>query len=194
MLSLRAMTLTRTLGFATGVAAAGCMAVVACSNPAEPESRPPTLSVMNPLCEDTACTAIQVRAFVWAFPIPQSPLGSKSLGRVDGAGGCLEFPPAWTATVREVDSAGVPTGEDSTVYTWTPDHPDGVYLTAVQPSDWATAGGPSVGYVVGITETFVPGDADGWELRFSRNPDTTAVYPFLGRLISAPPCTPAEPP
>lgn len=180
--------------FTASVARAGFVGALACSSSTDPESALPTLYVTNPLCEDMACPAIQVRAFVWAFLIPQNPYGSKSVGRVDGAAGCLQFPASWTASVREVDSLGEPTSRDSTVYRWTPDHPDGIYLVAVQPSDWATPGAPPVSYAVGITPTFVPGDAKGWELRFSQNPDTTSIFPFLAILVPSDPCKPSEPP
>ncbi len=155
------------------------LGLLACSNPEEPEASLPTLLVANPTCDTSACQTIYIRAFVWAFTIPQNPIGIKLVGQVDGPTACFQFPATWTVTIQEVDSDGVRVGEPYT-YTWTPDDPDGIFLTAL----------PSVaGFPLAATETFVPADASGWNLTFSKDP--VGGFPFTAHLAPAAACEPA---
>jgi hypothetical protein len=132
----------------TAVAVAG---LAACSDGVAPRPAP-TLLVGNPTCL-TACRTVEIRAFVWTFTIPQNPLGSKVVGYVHGASACLQFPPQWTAVVREAGIA------DSTVYLWTPADP--IYLVVLDSVVWHGGGGDPL---IAMTPTFAPADAPGWNL------------------------------
>lgn len=153
--------------------ALGVAGAVGCSAPAAPTPATPTVLVENPLCDSLGCKTLYIRAFVWAFPIPQIPdLGAKALGEIQGPQGCLRFPATWTQKVRSVDSLGVPLG-DSVVFSWTPSHPDGIYLI-----------GRSEAGLRSATQTFVPADAPGWNLTFSKDQDSV----FAADLRPAQPC------
>lgn len=154
--------------------ALGVAGAVGCSAPAAPTPATPTVLVENPLCDSLGCKTLHIRAYVWAFPLPQgSARGAKALGQIDGPTDCLRFPPTWTATLRSVDSLGVPLG-DSVVFSWTPSHPDGIYLIGLSEAV----------PLVGATQTFVPADAPGWNLTFSKNQDSV----FTAHLRPAQPC------
>jgi hypothetical protein len=145
----------------------------------------PTLSVTNPLC-DTAgqCRTIQIRAFVWAFTIPQPTFGLKVLGEVEGPVACLTFPALWEVVVRGADSTGTIT--DSTTYTWTPDDPDGIFLNAM---DWPAFRGDTLAQIqIGATESFVPAEAAGWTMTFSR-PGRWG-FPYTANLEASDACVP----
>lgn len=158
--------------------ALGVAGAVSCTAPTAPGSPRPTVLVENPLCDSVGCQTVYIRAFVWAFPIPQGQYrGAKALGEIDGPTGCLQFPHTWTITVREVDSLGAPVGTDSTVFSWTPNHPDGIYLIARTSESF-----------VGATQTFVPAHASGWNLTFSKNPG--GEVPFTANLTAGQPCEP----
>jgi hypothetical protein len=163
---------------ASGIIASALVGVSSCSDPIEPRWPEPTLLVENLLCDSMGCQAMYIRAYVWAFPVPQGTMrGAMPLGRVDGPTGCIRFPPEWTLTVQEVDSLGMPTGP-STTFEWTPDHPEGIYLIALSEHLEPT-------HVVGTTRTFVPAAESGWTVTFSSEPDS-----ITGDLSPAEPCEP----
>jgi len=146
------------------------------------------VSVTNPLCDSTGrCRTLQIRAFVWGFTIPQRPDGIKVLGEVDGPTACLGFPAAWEVTVVGYDgSDSTAAVTDSTTYTWSPDDPDGIFLTGV---DWpATEGDTLAQFGIGATETFVPADAPGWALTFSR--PGRGGFPYTATLEASDACVP----
>ncbi len=144
-LQLRTTCLTATLLSLFGV--------FGCSSAVEP-STPPSLRVMNPLCDASGCRSLQIRAFIWKFTVPQPPTGLKVVGVVTGPSACLSFPPSWALVVTGVPSAGAAVKSDT--LTWTPD--DAVFLAAVDSADFE---------LLSTTETFVPGEAKGWDLTFS---------------------------
>jgi len=152
--------------------------VLGCSSPTEPEpSGPPTIMMMNPTCDGSGCRAIQVRAFVWDFTVPQSPTGFKVIDVVDEPMACISFPPMWELTVSEDDSSGQVVHVDT--LTWTPD--GAVYVTVLdlETLDWLAA-----------TETFVPGAEEGWELAFSPGPAPGGL-PYISHLSSSKKCNPS---
>lgn len=173
------------VGRALLLASFAAASAVACSSPAAPSAALPTLSVTNPLCDAAGqCRTLQIRAFVWAFTIPQRPDGIKVLGEVAGPTACLAFPAVWELTVIGYDGqdATAPV-TDSTTYTWLPNHPDGIFVTGV---DWPAFQGDTLAQLqIGATETFVPADAPGWTLTFSRPgrggfPYTASAKPAKG--------------
>jgi hypothetical protein len=121
---------TRMTSRAIFLASFAALAVLGCSSPGAPSAAQPTVLVTNPLCDRAGhCRTLQIRAFVWAFTIPQRTDGIKVLGEVEGPTACLTFPAVWQVIVKGVDSTGAVT--DSTTYTWSPGDPDGVFLTGV---------------------------------------------------------------
>jgi len=157
----------------------GLLGFVACSSSStEPSSVQPTLAVTNPLCDSLGCRPVVLRAFVWAFKIPQRADGAKKLAEIHGTGTCVLFPPFWRLVVSEVDLAGKVVKSDTTF--WTPDDDDGIFLTIT------AAGGP----LLASTGTFVPGEASGWELTFSQGSSQDPL-PFSAHLSPGERCTPS---
>ena len=150
---------------------------IGCSSSTAPD-RPPTLLVTNPLCEGTDCRSIQIRAFIWAYAIPQGPFGAELVGEVSGPTACLEFPEIWEIVVRHVDSQGNVLSAD----TLTSDLDDQIFLTALDPESRDEV-------FLGMTESFVPGSEKGWSLNLVRDP-AGAYPPFRGELTSGPRCSP----
>jgi hypothetical protein len=156
-----------------------------CSSLGVPSAAQPTVLVTNPLC-DTAgqCRTLQIRAFVWAFRVPQPPWGLKVLAEVEGSTACLTFPGVWELVVKGVDSTGAVT--DSTTTTWTPDNSDGIFLSGM---DWPAFDGDTLAQLqIGATETFVPADAPGWTLTFSR--PGRGGFPYTANLEASDACVP----
>jgi hypothetical protein len=167
------------------LASFAAVGILGCSSPGEPWAGQPTVSVTNPLC-DTAgqCRTLQIRAFVWAFTIPQRPDGLKVLGEVEGQTGCLTFPAMWEVIVREVDSTGAVI--DSLTYTWSPDHPDGVFLTGV---DWPAFEDDTLAQLLmWATESFVPADAPGWNVTVSQ--PGRGGLPYTAHVEASDACVP----
>jgi hypothetical protein len=174
------------------------LAGIACSSSTQPQSLP-TLLVRNATCDAGPCATLEVRAFVWGFAVPQPLFGSRVLGEVHSASGCLTFPSSWTLRVIGVDSAG---RRDTTITTWTPDTPNGIYLVAVdstvfygdsaQRANWYSQreAWPYDAFAVGSvgeTRTFVPGKASGWSVTF---PSTLVSGGRAPELTQAQPCRP----
>ena len=120
---------------------------VGCSSPTEPPE-PPTVFVLNPLCDASGCQTLQVRAFISKFHVPQQPTGLKLIGEISGSEGCLAFPASWKLVV---------TGSKSVTLTSTMKDP--IYIAAVESETLE---------IVGFTEDFVPGDRDGAESKQGR--------------------------
>jgi len=171
------------------VIAAGWLAVsltiVGCSSATAPR-QPPTILITNAVCAVGPCRTLLIKAFVWAFEVPQPPSGFEIVGFVRGPATCLTFPAKWTLKV------GTPGGVPTTL-TWTPTSPSGIFLTAIDSVigfgggttaqlDSANAGlwpyaGP--GGSVGISPTFVPGNAAGWSISFPATTPSGAPTPAL---------------
>jgi len=156
--------------------------LVGCSSTTDPESLLPSLLVTNPLCDSLGCRPVQLRAFVWAFQIPQLPWGIKPIEEIHGPTFCLVFPPTWQLVVSEEDpSSGAVVKSDTLI--WTPDDPIYLNLKALGTSEWLSA-----------TETFVPSEAEGWELTFSTEPSERDPYlglPFSAHLSPGERCRPS---
>lgn len=153
-----------------------------CSSSDTEPTLPPTLFVTNPLCDTSECRPIEIRAYIYwrdVYPPGQPPWGLRVLDVVPGPTACLSFPPSWELVGREVDSTGVVV--DSIITTWTPD--DGLYLTALDPAHFLTW--------YGATETFTPGEAEGWDLSFSPDPTYfySALLPYSAHLSPGEKCT-----
>ena len=138
---------------------------------------PPTLFIVNPLCDGTGCRALQIRAFIWEYRIPQSPFGAEAVGEVTGPSACLSFPEGWEIIVRGVDSQGNIVQAD----TITSSLGDEIFLTVLDPE--------SAYWLVGRTETFVPNSSPGWNLALTENAEPNAP-PFSAQLTKVPRCTP----
>lgn len=147
-----------------------------CSSPTESD-RAPTLFVTNPACDGSGCRSIQIRAFVWAYEIPQNPIGLEVLGDVPGQTACLEFPDAWEIVVSEVDPLGTPIRSD----TIRSSLDEEIYLTAL---DW----GSDDQWLLTMTESFTPASASGWSLDLLRDPDPDPL-PFTARLSRGSRCS-----
>jgi hypothetical protein len=157
-------------------AAAG---VLGCSSPGGPSGAEPTVLVINPLCDIALrCRTLEIRAFVWAFPVPKAPWGLRVLGEIEGPFECVTFPPVWELVVEEVDSTGAVSTSDT--LTWSPEDPEGVFLSGM---DWAAAQAQ-----IGATETFVPADAPGWTLTFTR--PGRGGFPYSANLEASNACAP----
>ncbi len=159
----------------------GLLGLLGCSSTTEPPSLLPTLFVRNPLCDSLGCRPLQLRAFVWAFQVPQPPWGLKAIDEIHGPTFCLSFPPTWQLVVSEEDPSGAIVKSDTTI--WTPDDP--IYLTIkdLETHDWLSA-----------TETFVPSEAPGWELMFSPGPSQGPPFsglPFSAHLSPGERCPPS---
>ncbi len=165
----------------------------ACSSTTGPKPAP-TVLVMNATCQPGPCKTLYLRAYIWGWAIPQPPTGIKLLGFVHGPGTCLQFPPEWTLWVVA--------GSDSTLLTWKPPNPAGIFLLAFDsaigygnptraqldssneglwPYDGATAGS------VGHSATFVPGNSPGWSITF---PPTTLSGAATPGIKASDACTP----
>jgi hypothetical protein len=161
---------------------------VGCSSPESPSPAQPTVSITNPLCDAVGqCRTLQIRAFVWAFPIPQRPDGIKVLGEVEGPAACLTVPAVWELTVIGYDGPdSTAPVTDSTTYTWSPDHPGGIFLTGV---DWPAFQGDTLArFQIGATRTFVPADSPGWTLTFVR--PGRGGMPYTASLEASDACVP----
>jgi hypothetical protein len=170
------------------LASLAVVGALGCSSPGEPSAGQPTVSVTNPLC-DTAgeCRTLQIRAFVWAFPIPQPPWGLKVLGEIEGPTACLTFPAVWEVTVIGYEGSDTTAAvTDSTTCTWSPDEPDGVFLIG---TDWPAFPGDTLARLeIGVTESFVPADAPGWTLTFTL--PGYGGYPYTANLEASDACVP----
>jgi hypothetical protein len=152
------------------------LTAIGCSSSTEPKHTvPPTLLVANATCLAGPCKTLEIRAFVWAFPVPQAVWGLEIVGEVHGATACLHFPASWTLRVETAGST------DTTFYKWTPSDTTGIYLfaldsaltysggTAAQRDSSSQALWPYDGVAlgsVGHTATFVPGQSGGWSVTF----------------------------
>lgn len=166
-----------------------------CSSPTTPAPLP-TLFVTNGTCASGVCRTLEIRAFVWAFPVPQVPPGLEVVGRVRTATACLTFPAQWRFFVTTVGST------DTVFYTWTPSNSSGIMLFAVDSALFYTGGtvaqrdssrqalwpydGTGLGSV-GHTATFVPGSAAGWTVTF---PSTSQSGPAAPGLTPTSACVP----
>ncbi len=137
----------------------------------------PTLDIMNnPTCAAGACRTLEVRAFVWAFQVPQPPWGWRVLGEMPGGTACLAFPASWT--FRVIGPA------DTTIFTWTPNSASGIYVVVVDSALFHAGTVEPSSTILGLTRTFVPGTASGWQATFSGSAaDPTTAAP-------AHPCNP----
>ncbi|MGD2121634.1 MAG: hypothetical protein PVJ76_07810 [Gemmatimonadota bacterium] len=135
----------------------------------------------NPLCDGSGCRALQIRAFIWAYRIPQAPTGLEVVGEVEGPSACLEFPDSWQITVSEVDALGNVVRSDTITSTLD----DEVYLAIVN-LDWRQGGD----WFLATTYNFSPGSAQGWSLDLTENPDPEASLPFTAQLTTATRCSP----
>lgn len=180
------------VGRSTVAAITSMLVVAGCSSSTAPMQPPPTLLVTNALCAVAPCRTLEIRAFVWAFQIPQPPVGIKVLGYARGPTTCLEFPPQWTFGGGSSDGGT----------TWTPNNPAGIYLVAqdsafvlTQPTqaqiDSSVQGlWPYDGELpgsLGTSPTFVPGTAPGWTITFPFKTQSGAAEPALTPTAA---CTP----
>lgn len=165
---------------AGGTAACLLLTISSCSHPTEPTIAEPTLLVRNPFCQGSACRSVDIFAYVRAWPIPQSPRGNKRVGTFDTPTACFRLGPAWTLTIRGVDSTGASLG-DSASYTWTPDDPRGIFVTASTQTLFA----------FGQTENFVPATAPGWELSFTEGSAHDSAF-LDAHLAPAEQCQPDD--
>ncbi len=153
-----------------------CLVGAGCSQSTEPATpRPPTLLVANPLCDDTGCKTIELRAFVWEYHIPQNPNGAEPVGAITGPTTCIEFPEGWQIVVTEVTNGGDFVRADTLTSTLDDD------ITLMLVDNHA---------LVAATDRFAPGTELGWSLAFSANPNPQAGVPYVARLTPAPRCTP----
>jgi hypothetical protein len=175
-------------------ALAALLGLAACGDSTGTNGEPPTVLVTNTTCETGRCATLEVRAFVRAFHVPQTPDGLRILGEAPPGQTCLRFPPSWPLRIIGPDTTGK---VDTTTVTWTPDNADGIYLIAVD--SLVYHGGGSPGQVdssnraippfdgvdvasVGETPTFVPGEAEGWTVSFPSAP------PFCASLAKQGAC------
>lgn len=136
---------------------------------------PPTLFVTNPLCDGSECRPVSLWAFILKFTTPTPVTGHKRLGDVPGTTACLSFPETWKWIVRQVDSDGAVIDADTMI--WTPG--DALLLSV-----W-----DSVGYwPLAQTETFTPGEAEGWDLTFTPDSSQTLLW-FQSHLSPGERCT-----
>jgi hypothetical protein len=154
----------------------GFIGVFGCSSLTEP-SEPPTLFVTNPLCGGSQCREVRIGAYITTFTVPQAPQGSRNLGIFSGPTACLRFPPSWELAVHTSDSSGAVISSDT--MTWTPD--DALYLTVVdmEASEWLAK-----------TQTFTPGDEEGWVLTLSPEAPGGGL-PNTAHLSPGEKCTPS---
>jgi hypothetical protein len=171
------------------------MGWVGCSSPTKPEPPLPTLLVTNATCAGGTCRTLQLRASVWAFPVPQVPPGFKVVAEVHTPTACIVFPKSWTLSVETAGST------DTTFYTWTPDNSSGITLFAVDSVLFNTGGTAAqrdssnqalwpydgaAPFTVGYA-TFVPGSAAGWSVTYPSTLQSGLVAP--GLTVAAA-CTP----
>ena len=166
-----------------------------CSSPTKPAPLP-TLLVTNGTCVGGVCRTLEIRAFVWAFPVPQLPPGLEVVAEVHTATACVTFPAQWRFYVTTVGST------DTTFYTWTPSNNSGIILFAVDSALFTTGGtaaqrdsssralwpydGAGLGSV-GHTATFIPGSAAGWSVTFPSTSQSGPAAPGLAPTVA---CTP----
>jgi hypothetical protein len=138
---------------------------------------------------------LELRAFVWSFLVPQNPIGSRILAEVPPGSACVILPTTMSLTVIGPDLTGK---IDTTVYSWTPSDPGGIYLVGVDST--ALHGGATQaqndsinaaifpydgnGPSIGETVTFVPGEAPGWHATFPSAP------PGNGAILKTDRCDP----
>jgi len=156
-----------------------------CSSASGPKAAP-TVLVTNATCQPGPCKTLYLRAFIWGWAIPQPPTGIELLGFVHGPATCLQFPPEWTLWVVS--------GSDSTLLTWKPNNPSGIFLLAYDSAigygnptlaqidssnngDWPYDG-TTVGSV-GESATFVPGNSSGWSVTFPPKTQDGAATPGI---------------
>jgi len=183
--------LARTTALVSSVAIIG----LGCSSGTAPPSPPPTVLVTNAICQAGPCRTLVLSAFIWGWHIPQSPTGIRLIGFVHGATTCVQFP-------KELSIWLVTVGVDSTLLTWTPNNSQGIIMLAFDSTIAYTGGtaaqldssnqglwpydGEAPG-AVGLTPTFVPGNAAGWSVTFPAVSQSGAAEP---ELRPAPACTP----
>jgi len=173
------------------------LAAIGCSSATAPK-QPPTLLVTNAVCELGPCRTLVIHAFIWAWHIPQPPTGIRILGYVRGPTTCLQFPPEWTIEAGAVGHLQQ--------LKWTPSDPAGIFLLAwdsaftsgtATPAQidseaqqlWHYDGG---GGSLGITPTFVPGNAPGWSITFPLTSQSGAPEAALTPATACP--SPQQPP
>ena len=182
--------LARTAALVSSVAIIG----LGCSSATAPPRPPPTLLVTNATCESGTCRTLDLLAFIWGWHIPQPPTGIRQVGLVHGPTTCLVFPHEWTIWTGPVS--------DTTLLTWTPSNPAGIFIWAFDSTMAYTGGTPAQNDssnqglwpydgeapgAVGLTPTFVPGNAAGWSITFPAVSQSGAAEP---ELRPAPACTP----
>jgi len=160
-----------------GMLAALCGGFACSSAPTEPSSVQPTLTVTNPWCDSLGCRPLQLRAFVWAFTVPQPAIGLRAIQEIHAETTCVVFPPSWQLVVSEEDSTGKIVRSDTAL--WTPDDP--IYLTILdlETREWLAA-----------TETFVPAEAPGWGLTISPRASQERP-PYSARVSPSKRCKPS---
>lgn len=160
-----------------------------------PAPPPATILVTNASCDAGRCMTLEVRAFVWAFLIPQPPIGLRILAEVPPGQTCLALPATMSVTVIGANNTGK---VDTVVTTWQQSDPGGIYLVAVDSAAWH--GHPSQAQTdsinravypydglqasVGETSTFIPADSPGWRVTFPSTPV------FGGAIMKASNCHP----
>lgn len=122
-----------------------------------------------------------VRAFVWTFRVPQPPWGYKVIGEMHGRTACFTFPPSWTFQVIGLRDTIPGSPADTTILTWAPDSTSGIFVVAVDSARFH-GGEASLSTIRGITETFAPGAARGWNTTLSGGTDSTTA------VVEAAPC------
>lgn len=155
------------LRYVMGLGIAGMLGCQSATTPASPPSVP-TVRVANANCAAaSACRTVEIRAFVWTFPVPQPIWGLEVVGEVHGPADCLTFPASWTFSVIG------PT--DSVAYKWTPK--DNLFLIAVDSAVFhARADGP---LILGMTTTFAPAEAAGWVMALPGGSSTSPSPPIV---------------
>ena len=156
--------------------------VLGCSSPDAP--RPlPTVLVTNATCDAGRCATLEIRAFIWKFPIPTGPWGEEVLGETQPGQACLAFPPSWSSRIIGSDTTG---RVDTAITTWTPADTVPIYLIAVDSVlfhsrlDSAVIDSLKEGLLpyfdglvkasVGETPNFAPGVSPGWSVTFPSAP------------------------
>ncbi|HET9984914.1 MAG TPA: hypothetical protein VFQ38_15050 [Longimicrobiales bacterium] len=141
----------------------------------------PTLYVANnPTCTAAGCRTLEIRAFVWAFRVPQPPWGYEVIGEMHGRTACFTFPASWTFRVIGLRDTTADAPADTTTLTWTPDSASGISVVAIDSAMFHGKEGLEE-TIRGRTETFVPARAQGWNTTLSGGLDSTAA-------VAATPC------
>jgi hypothetical protein len=139
---------------------------------------------------------LELRAAIWAFPVPQAPPGFKVLAEIRTPTACIRFPSSLSLGIETSGSS------DTTFYTWTPENTSGITMFAVDSALYSNGGtsaqrdssnqavwpydGAAL-FAVGYTANFVPGVSPGWTVAF---PSTSADGLAAPGMMSAGACTP----